>query len=104
MENAKIAAKIFKSRDITISAFWVLESGTIQKSRICHSAAFAEESHIGSFYFVLLEILRYAQDDKSVFVGVICTVGRGDSPDRGNVCEADKRVPEFGEFCPRRGV
>ena len=29
-------------------------------------------------------------------------VGRGDSPDRGNVCEADKRVPELGEFCPRR--
>ena len=47
MKNAKIAAKIFKSRDITISAFWVLESGTIQKSRICHSAAFAEESHFG---------------------------------------------------------
>ena len=34
----------------------------------------------------------------------IYRVGRGDSPDRGNVCEADKRVPEFGEFCPRRGV
>ena len=36
--------------------------------------------------------------------GCICVymVGRGDSPVRGNVCEADKRVPEFGEFCPRR--
>ena len=32
----------------------------------------------------------------------IFRVGRGDSPVRGNVCEADKRVPEFGEFCPRR--
>ena len=30
--------------------------------------------------------------------------GGVDSPDRGNVCEADKRVPEFGEFCSRRGV
>ena len=31
-------------------------------------------------------------------------VGRGDSPVRGNVCEADKRVPEFGEFCSRRRI
>ena len=80
MKNAKIAAKIFKSRDNTISAFWVLESGTIQKSRICHTEAFAEESHFGSFYFVLLEILRYAQDDKSVFVVIILWVGRGQAP------------------------
>ena len=28
-------------------------------------------------------------------------VGAGDSSERGNVCAADKRVPEFGEFlCP----
>ncbi len=36
--------------------------------------------------------------------GEFYAVGRGDSPVRGNVCEADKRVPEFGEFCSRRGI
>ena len=30
----------------------------------CHSEPLGEESHIGFFYFVLLEILRFAQDDK----------------------------------------
>jgi len=29
--------------------------------------------------------------------GLYKTVGAGYSPDRGNVCEADKRVPVFGE-------
>ncbi len=35
------------------------------------------------FYFVLLEILRFAQDDKLGFVGVIYTVGRGLAPAAG---------------------
>ena len=46
-EKRQNRRKFFKSRDITISAFWVLESGMIQKSRICHTEAFAEESHFG---------------------------------------------------------
>lgn len=29
--------------------------------------------------------------------GLYVAVGVGDSPDRGNVCGADKRVPVFGE-------
>ncbi|MGN0562628.1 MAG: hypothetical protein ACI4K6_07455, partial [Candidatus Fimenecus sp.] len=46
--------------------------------------------------------LKMERIEKLWFVGTIYTVGRGDSPVRGKVCEADKRVPEFGEFCPRR--
>ena len=38
--------------------------GAIQESPACHAEPLGEESHIGSFYFVLLEILRFAQDDK----------------------------------------
>ena len=37
----------------------------------CHSEPIGEESHIGSFYFVLLEILRFAQDDKSQFLAAV---------------------------------
>ena len=33
----------------------------------CHSEPLGEESHIGSFYFVRLEILRFALDDKLEF-------------------------------------
>ena len=36
-----------------------------------------------SSYYVLLEILRFAQDDKLGFVGVIYTVGRGLAPAAG---------------------
>ncbi len=35
----------------------------------CHSEPSGEESRLVYFYFVLLEILRFAQDDKSRFVG-----------------------------------
>ena len=48
-------------------------------------------------------ILRNSQD-RSLRAKCIFRVGRGDSPVRGNVCEADKRVPEFGEFCSRRRI
>ena len=74
----------------------------------CPSAPCGEESCCVSFDFVLFERLRFAQDNKLGVVGVFLEqtkyriwVGRGDSPVRGNVCEADKRVPEFGEFCSR---
>ena len=36
----------------------------------CHSEPLGEESRFVLFYFVLLEILRFAQDDKLGFVGV----------------------------------
>ena len=49
--------------------------GAIHESPDCHSEPLGEESHIGSFYFVLLEILRFAQDDKLGFV--FPTVGAG---------------------------
>ena len=45
---------------------------------------------------------RNGQDRSLHAQNTIYRVGRGDSPVRGNVCEADKRVPEFGEFCSRR--
>ena len=36
----------------------------------CHSEPTGEESRFAQVYFVLLEILRFAQDDKLGFVGV----------------------------------
>ena len=43
--------------------------GAIHKSPACHSEPFGEESRFAQVYFVLLEILRFAQDDKLGFVG-----------------------------------
>ena len=37
----------------------------------CHSEPLGEESRFVYFYFALLEILRFAQDDKFGFVGVL---------------------------------
>ncbi len=36
----------------------------------CHSEPLGEESHLVYFYFALLAILRFAQDDKLGFVVV----------------------------------
>ena len=38
---------------------------------VCHSEPLGEESRFAYFYFVLLAILRFAQDDKLGFVGVL---------------------------------
>ena len=45
--------------------------GAIHESPACHSEPLGEESRFVYFYFALLEILRFAQDDKSGFVGII---------------------------------
>ena len=62
----------------------------------CHSEPISEEYRVVYFYFVLLEILRFAQDDKLEFVGefrngqdrslrtkCIFRVGRGLAPAAG---------------------
>ena len=38
---------------------------------VCHSEPIGEESRLVYFYFALLEILRFAQDDKLGFIGMI---------------------------------
>ena len=43
--------------------------GAIHESPVCHSEPFGEESRFAQVYFVLLEILRSAQDDKLGVVG-----------------------------------
>ena len=86
----------------------------------CHSEATAEESHFVYFYFVLLAILRFSQDDKLGFVGVlserhcapvcrggfplppadfdVILCGRGFSPKTGTLLSA------FADISPNRGI
>ena len=66
--------------------------GAIHESPACHSEPIGEESRFVYFYFALLEILRFAQDDK---LGVVGRDGRAGACSR-------RKVHEFGEFCPRR--
>ena len=49
--------------------------GAIHESPACHSEPTGEESRFAQVYFALLEILRFAQDDKLGFV--YPTVGAG---------------------------
>ena len=48
----------------------VMLSRSVKNPIACHAEPIGEESRFVSFYFVLLEILRFAQDDKSGFVEV----------------------------------
>ena len=41
--------------------------GAIHESPVCHSEPIGEESRFAQVYFVLLGILRFAQDDKLEF-------------------------------------
>ena len=53
----------------------VILSRSVKNPPDCHSEPLGEESRFVYFYFVLLEILRFAQDDKLGFV--YPTVGAG---------------------------
>ena len=44
--------------------------GAIHESPACHSEPLGEESRFVYFYFALLEILRFAQDDKLGVAGI----------------------------------
>lgn len=61
----------------------------------CHSEPTGEESRFAQVYFVLSEILRFAQDDKFGFVGQthsISCVGVGEIPLLGEMSRSDKGV------------
>ena len=88
--------------------------GAIHESPTCHSEPTGEESRFAQVYFVLLEILRFAQDDKLGFVGMFLErtkyrirVGRGLAPavsapsDEGAVkCVAFDWGRDFFHFSP----